>query len=121
MTALEIGTKLVDLVKAHKNHEAMETLYHPNIVSVEAGAPGGQNPEAKGIPACLEKGKQFAQRMEVHGGNVDGPFPNGNRFAVFYDYDVTPRAGGERFRLKEVALYTVEGDKIVREEFFYKM
>jgi hypothetical protein len=38
-----------------------------------------------------------------------------------FDYDVTPRAGGERFHMKEVALYTVEGDKIVREEFFYKM
>ena len=121
MTALEIGTKLVDLVKAHKNQEAMETLYHPNIVSVEAGAPAGQNVEAKGLPACVEKGKMFQQRMEVHGGTVDGPFPNGNRFAVLYDYDVTPRAGGSRMHMKEVALYTVEGDKIVREEFFYKM
>ncbi|MEO6775492.1 MAG: nuclear transport factor 2 family protein [Kofleriaceae bacterium] len=121
MTALEIGTKLVDLVTAGKHHEAMETLYHPNIVSIEAGAPPGQSTEAKGLGACIEKGKQFAQRMEVHSGSVDGPFPHGNRFAVFYDYDVTPRAGGERFHLKEVGLYTVEGDKIVREEFFYKM
>lgn len=121
MTVLEIGTKLVELVNANKNHEAMETLYHPNIVSVEAGAPPGQSPEVKGLGACLEKGKQFQQRMEVHAGTAEGPYPNGNRFAVFFDYDVTPRAGGPRFHMKEVALYTVEGDKIVREEFFYKM
>ena len=50
MTALEIGTKLIDLCKAGNNQEAMETLYHPNIVSVEAGAPPGQSTEAKGIP-----------------------------------------------------------------------
>jgi hypothetical protein len=121
MTALEIGTKLVDLVKAGKNAEAMETLYHPDIVSLEAGAPPGQSPESKGLPACLEKGKMFEKRMEVHGANVDGPFPLGDRFAVFYDYDVTPKAGGPRTRMKEVGLYTVAGDKIVREEFFYKM
>jgi hypothetical protein len=121
MTALEIGTKLVDLCKAGKNQEAMETLYHPNIVSIEAGGPPGQSTEAKGLPACVEKGKQFRQRMDVHSGTVDGPYPHGNRFAVMFDYDVTPRAGGERFHMKEIALYTLEGDKIIREEFFYKM
>jgi hypothetical protein len=121
MTTLEIATKLVDLVKAGKNHEAMETLYHPNIVSLEAGAPPGQSPESKGIPACLEKSKMFQNRVEVHSANVEGPFPLGDRFAVYYDYDITPKAGGPRSHMKEVALYTVEGDKIVREEFFYKM
>ena len=121
MTTLEIGTKLVDLCKARKNQKTMETLYHSNIVSIKTGAPPGQSTEAKGIPACVEKGKMFRNRMDVHGASIEGPFPHGNRFAVLFDYDVTPRAGGERFHMKEVALYTVEGDKIVREEFFYKM
>lgn len=121
MTTLEIGTTLVGLVRAHKNHEAMETLYAPDIVSVEAGAPPGGSPEVKGVKACLDKGKQWEARMEVHSGKVDGPYPNGDRFAVTYEYDVTPRAGGARFVMREVAVYTVANDKIVREEFFYAM
>jgi hypothetical protein len=121
MTPIEIGTKLVELIKAGKNREAMETLYAHDIVSVEAGAPPGQDRETRGVTACFEKSKQFAARMELHGNEVEGPFPNGDRVALILRSDVTPRAGGPRFTMTEVALYTVAGDKIVREEFFYRM
>ena len=36
MTTLEVGKKLVELCKQGKNQEAMDTLYAPDIVSVEA-------------------------------------------------------------------------------------
>jgi hypothetical protein len=121
MTPTEIGTQLVALIKAGKAHEAIETLYAPDIVSVEAGAPPGESPQVIGIPACLAKGKQFRERMEVHSQDAEGPYPHGDRFALFLHYDVTPRAGGPRMTMKEVALYTVKHDKIVREEFFYSM
>ena len=56
----------------------------------------------------------------VHGaGRVDGPFVNGDQFAVFWEIDVTPKATGERTRLREVALYTIRNDKIAEERFFY--
>ena len=121
MTAKDIGTKLIELVKAGKAHEAIETLYAPNIVSVEAAAAPGQSREVTGIAACLQKGKQFRERMEVHRQDAEGPFPHDDRFAVLLRYDVTPRAGGPRTQMTEVALYTVKDDKIVREEFFYSM
>ena|ERR1700733_11951206 len=121
MTAFEIGSKLVELIKAGKNEEAMKTLYAEDIVSVEAGAPPGQSAESHGVSACLAKGKQFRERMEVHGHDATGPFPNGDKFALVLSNDVTPKAGGPRFTMTEVAVYSVKGDKIVREEFFYKM
>jgi len=40
---------------------------------------------------------------------------------VFYRFEITPKAGGERRKMTEVALYTVKNDKIAREEFFYRM
>jgi ketosteroid isomerase-like protein len=120
MTTLEIGTKLVALVRAGKNPEAVETLYDPAIVSVEAGAPPGQSREATGIPACLAKGKAFRERFEVHGVTVEGPFPHDDRFAILLKYDLTPKTG-PKFEMAEVAMYTVKNDKIVREEFFYAM
>ena len=120
MTPKDIGTKLIELVKAGKAHEAIETLYAPNIVSVEAEAPPGQSREVTGIAACLEKGKKFRERMEVHSQNADGPYPHGDRFAVVLRYEVTP-VGEARTTISEVAVYTVKDDKIVREEFFYSM
>ena len=120
MTTNEIGQKLVDLCRAGKNAEAMQTLYATDIVSVEAAARPGRAAETTGLPACLAKGKEFAEDAEVHSAKVEGPFPNGDRFAVVFDYDITRRSlGGKRFRMQEVALYTVKNDKIIREEFFY--
>jgi|HubBroStandDraft_6_1064221.scaffolds.fasta_scaffold240519_2 ketosteroid isomerase-like protein len=121
MTSFELGTKLVALVNAGKNQEVMDTLYATDIVSVEAGAPPGQSPEVRGVAACHEKRKQFHARMEVHKQEAEGPFPHGDRFAVLLRNDVTPKAGGPRMTMTEVALYTVKDDKIVREEFFYKL
>lgn len=121
MTPMEIGTKLVAFVKAGKNDEAMKELYAKDIVSVEAGGPPGGNPESHGLDACLEKGKGWVAAHEIHGAEVEGPFPNGDRFAVVFRYDITQRASGNRIKTNEVALFTVKADKITREEFFYAM
>ncbi len=121
MTTKEVGTKLVELCRAHKNAEAMQTLYASDIVSVEAGAPPGQEATQHGLSACLAKSKHFAEANEVHAAKIEGPFPNGDRFAVMFDYDMTRRADNKRFQMTEVALYTVANGKITREEFFYAM
>jgi hypothetical protein len=90
-------------------------------VSVEAGAPPGQSAESKGLDACLAKSKNWVEMHEVHSANVEGPFPHGDRFAVLFDYDITRRDNKQRFRMKEIALFTVANGKIVKEEFFYSM
>jgi hypothetical protein len=121
MTTKEIGQKLVDLCRAGKNAEAMQSLHATDIVSVEAGAPPGQSAETRGLAACLAKSKQWSESNEVHSMKVDGPYPHGDRFAVIFDMDVTRRADKQHIVMREIALYTVKNDKIVREEFFYSM
>jgi len=121
MNALEIGKKYVELVKAQKHGILHETLYSRDVISVEAGAPPGQSAEARGLAAIQEKGKQWMSNHEVHSSKLDGPWPNGNRFIVRFSYDVTNKPSGKRFQMEEAALFTVENDKIVREEFFYAM
>ena len=121
MTTKEIGQKLVDLCQAGKNHEAMKSLYADNIVSVEAGAPPGMSPETTGVAALIAKSVKWAEANEVHSIKAEGPFPHGDRFAVIFDMDLTRRTENKRFQMREVALYTVKNDKIVREEFFYGM
>jgi len=119
MTTNDIAKKYVELCKNNQNHIALETLFSPDVVSVEAAAPPGGAAEARGIKAVAEKGKQWMDNHEIHSAQVEGPWPHGNRFIVRFDYDVTNKPSGRRFKMAEAALLTVENGKIVREEFFY--
>jgi ketosteroid isomerase-like protein len=121
---LKVGKKLVEFCKEGKNAEAMDELYHPEIVSVEAGAPPGGSAKSEGIAAVKGKGEWWVANHDVHDAKVEGPFPNGDRFVVRFTYDVTAKAGpmaGKRFTMDEAAVYTVKDGKIVHEEFFYSM
>ncbi|MBC7841462.1 MAG: nuclear transport factor 2 family protein [Gemmatimonadaceae bacterium] len=99
----------------------METLYSPDIVSIEAGAPEGQSREAHGLEAVLAKGQWWSDNHEVHSAVINGPFPHDDRFIVHMKYDVTFKPTGKRFPMEEGAHYTVRDGKIVKEEFFYHM
>jgi len=120
----ETGKKLVELCKAGKHLEAMDKLYGPNIVSIEAMASPQMPQRIEGLKAVREKGEWWEKNHEIHGGSVEGPWPHGDRFVVRFNYDVTARSGpmkGKRMKLDEAALYTVKDGKIVQEEFFYHM
>jgi hypothetical protein len=119
MTTFAIAKQYVELCKNHQNHVAIETLFSPDVVSVEAMAMPGLPAESRGVKAVIEKGKQWMAAHEVHSAKVEGPWPHGNRFVVRFSYDVTNKTNGRRFQMDEAALFTVENDKIVREEFFY--
>src|SRR5262245_63014954 len=119
MTTLEVGNKLVELCKQGKNHEAMEALYAPDIVSVEAAATKDFPAEARGREAVYAKSKWWSDNHTVHSATTEGPWPNGDRFVVRFSYDVTNKPSGQRFQMDETALFTVKNGKIVREEFFY--
>ena len=119
MTTFQIAKKYVELCKTHQNHVALETLFSPDVVSVEAAAMPGSPAEVRGVKAVAEKGKQWMANHEVHSAKVEGPWPHGNRFVVRFSYDVTNKPSGRRFQMEEAALFTVDNDKIVREEFFY--
>jgi len=119
MSCLEVGKKLVALCKDHKENEAMQSLYHTDIVSIEAGGPAGMPREMKGLAAVQGKAKWWQENHEVHSSKVEGPFPHEDRFAVRFTYDVTMKANKQRITMDEVALYTVKDGKVVKEEFFY--
>ena len=121
MDSNELGTELVALCRQGKNIEAIEKFYSSDIVSVEAAAMPGMDQTQTGIEAIKGKNQWWVENHEVHGGEVLGPFPNENRFIVFFKFDVTPKQIGKRMTIEEMGLYTVENDKIVREEFFYSM
>jgi ketosteroid isomerase-like protein len=123
-TTLDVGKKLVALCREGKNMEALDTLYSPQIVSVEAMGDASMPARQEGIAAIKGKNEWWVNNHEVHKAEAEGPWPNGDRFIVRFKYDVTAKAGpmaGKRMTLDETALYTVKDGKITQEEFFYDM
>jgi hypothetical protein len=121
MTTKEVADKLVKFCSEGKFQEATETLYSPDIVSMEAGAPPGQSRESKGLAAVKAKGEWWGANHEVHSAKVEGPLVAGSHFTVSYKLDVTFKPERRRFTMEEVAVYKVADGKVVYEEFFYTM
>src|SRR5256885_11928600 len=107
MTATDIAKKYVALCKEGRNEEAVNTLFATDAVSVEAGAPPGQDRTAKGVEAIRAKGKWWSENHTVHKAEVSGPFPHDDRFAVRFVFDVTNKPSGKRFTMEEIGLFTV--------------
>jgi ketosteroid isomerase-like protein len=120
MTTLDVAQQYVELCKQGKSAECLDKLYDKDAVSVEAvSPPGGGDRIASGLDAIKAKGKSWGETNTVHKAEVTGPFPNEDRFAVRFTFDVTNKPSGQRMTMDEVGLFTVKNGKIAREEFFY--
>jgi ketosteroid isomerase-like protein len=110
-----IATQLVEWCNAGKNFDVMRTMYTPDIVSVEA-----DGAETAGQQPVIQKSEKWAASNTIHSQVVRGPFFSGtNQFAAHFTFEVTRNASGKREKLEEVAIYTLRGDLIAREQFFY--
>lgn len=119
MTLSEIAKELVAGCREHREVENLHKLYAATAESVEA-ADMGNGRTVTGIDAIVGKHAWWNDNHEMHGGNVEGPFLHGSdRFSVIFDMDATSKESGQRFSMREVAIYHVADGKIVREEFFY--
>ena len=116
---ITVANKLAGMCKEGRDADALEELFAPDAVSVEAAAMPNLPKEVTGLDGIRAKGKWWRDNHEVHDVKVDGPYPNGDRFALHLSYDVTQKFSGKRMKMDEVGLYTVKNGKIVREEFFY--
>jgi ketosteroid isomerase-like protein len=121
MSVTDVANGLVDLCRQGKNLEAIKKYYSDNIVSVESGSSANMPAEIKGIEAVRGKNQWWLDNHQVHSEEVNGPFVGEKQFAVEFTMDVSQKASGKRFQMREMALYTVEDGKIVHEHFFYNM
>jgi ketosteroid isomerase-like protein len=121
---LNVGKKLVQLCKQGKNLDAVNTLYAPNVVSVETHSMPNMPARMEGIDAIRKKNQWWFDNHDIHAFDCKGPWPHGDQFIVLHKIDVTAKEGpmkGKRMQAEECGLYTVKDGKIVKEEFFYDM
>ena len=117
MTTAELAKHFTDLLK-QGDHDGAGAKYNADdIVSYEAA--DGPMAVCEGKDAVRQKGEWWAANHEVHGSTVEGPYVNGDQFAVRFSFDITPKATGKRATMDEVGLYTVKNGKIVEERFYY--
>ena len=79
MNTEEVAQKVVELVRKQAWHEALDTLYDKDVVSVEAWASDGESPEKHGIDEVRGKTDWWVNAMEVHSFKANGPFVPGAR------------------------------------------
>ena len=117
MTVQEIAAEFAALCREGRHEEAGARFWSDDIVSIEAAE--GPAARAEGRAALAAKHAWWASAFEMHGGTTEGPYVNGDQFALRFTMDVTERATGRRSQMAEVGLYTVRDGKVVEERFFY--
>ena len=117
MTTQEVADKLAAYCKQGQFNEAINALYHNDIVSVEPD--GAPMKEVRGLDAVKQKAEHFNGMVEeVHGMEVSGPIVGDKFFAISMKMDVTFK-GAPRNIMEEICLYKAENGKIVWEQFFF--
>ena len=117
MTTHEVANRLIELCRKGQVLEAQQELFADDVISIEpAHTP---NPPAKGKVAALEKGKQFAARIEErHSAHFSDPIIGGNYFSIVCKLDATIKGQG-RVQLEEICVFGVKNGQIISEQFFY--
>ena len=123
MSAIEIGTQLVQLANGGKDAEAVDRLYSEKIISIEGQGSDEMPARIEGIQAIRGKHQWWYDNHEIHSTSATGPFcgHRDDQFVVQFDMDVTNKPSGQRMQMSEVGIFTLADGKIVQEEFLYKM
>lgn len=116
MNTLELASDFTKLLQGNQHEAAAEKYNAEEIVSYEAME--GPMAVCKGKAAVKQKSDWWYANHEVHKVTTEGPFVNGDEFALYFSLDVTPK-GGQRIAMEEIGVYSVKNGKIVSERFFY--
>ena len=117
MTVKDIADDITAMLRAGQADEAGEKYWAADVVSIEAMP--GDMAEIRGVEGVRAKGEWWTSAHEVHAMEVEGPYLNGDQFAVRMKMDLTVKESGERITMDEIGLYTIRDGKIAEERFFY--
>ncbi len=124
-TSKDIITEIANDLVAHCKIEADDIVEHDCKIWDKHFAEGwtsieGDGQVYTGREEQIAKYRQWEAGVIVHGCEVIGPFIGVDGFSVIFELDMEGKDGAfPRSQMTEVANYTVENGKIVKEEFRY--
>jgi len=104
---------VIDGIMAGKILETFDQYYADDVVMSENGVD-----ERVGKAANREYEEAFVNGVEFHGASVGAVIVDGDRAAVEWTFDITPK-GGDRVQQKQVAVQQWNNGKVVRETFYH--
>ena len=115
-TPAEIGADVAAMLRNQiRDREIWDKWWDGDrIASIE-----GDGSTWTGREALNAKNEAWEAENEILGFEIKGPFVGATGFALHFDVKIKNRANGETMQMAEVAVYTVENGKVVREEFMY--
>jgi hypothetical protein len=115
-----IGQAFVSAMMDGRGLSNVQEMYAETAESIEAVVPPDRSVRiAKGREAIKAKREAWLKSHELRSLEADGPYVHPpNRFGVRFSAEVLEKATGETKTLREIAIYSVENERIVREEFF---
>jgi ketosteroid isomerase-like protein len=99
-----------------QDYAAAEAMWSDYVVSIESM--DGPMQRLEGRKAVHGKSAWWFDNHTIHSFDCQGPFVNGDQFALVFKIDVTNKESGQRIAMEEVALYTVRGGKVCEERFY---
>lgn len=119
MTTEEVAKQLVKLCREGKFEECIQSLYSPEIVSIEPEG-GPWETRVQGFDALAKKGKDWNEMLaEFHSSEISDPIVAENFFSITMKSNVTLKGMDHPIDMDEVCVYRVENGKVVTEQFFY--
>jgi hypothetical protein len=119
MPIAKIACGLVALCEQARFIEAIENYFSENVESIEPVELPGIPRICSGKQQVIAKNRYWLENHRINSVQIDGPFIGEAQFALRYHFDYTVLKTGKRQMFVEMALYTVQGSKIVLEEFYY--
>ncbi|MDR3681470.1 MAG: nuclear transport factor 2 family protein [Flavipsychrobacter sp.] len=121
MTTQQIADQYYEMAQQNKWMEIQDTLYSQDIVNKEPehAIAMGIPTLTKGLAAVKAKGEARRAMIEtLHSQECSAPVVGGKYFSVSMGRDITFK-GKPRMKLEEIAVFEVQDDKIISEQFFY--
>lgn len=116
MTVEEIAQRFTEYCRKGEDEKAGAEFWADDVVSIEAQP--GEMSHLQGPEAIRGKHDWWWANFEVHDATVEGPFVNGDQFAIRFVLDCTHKESGQRTVMTEIAVYTVRNGKVAEERFF---
>lgn len=118
LSAAEVAERYVAAFRTGQLNQATR-LSANNTVRVAPLENDGKHVELRGLTEIMANAERRGRDLELHAVDVDGPYQQGDRFAVRFTFDATHKPTGQRSTTSKMSLYTVADGAITREEVFY--